>query len=54
MDEMLYDDKLAGVLEERFRTKHESFTSEINDLLRRKGGISQTYQQKYSGGHRSD
>lgn len=51
MDEMLYDDKLAGVIsEERFRTKHESFTSEINDLLRQKGGISQTYQQKYMAG----
>ncbi len=51
MDEVLYDDKLAGVIsEERFRTKHESFTSEINDLLRQKGGISQTYKQKYMAG----
>lgn len=51
MDDMLYDDKLAGLIAgERYQTKHESFISEINDLQKQKGGISQEYETKYMNG----
>ncbi len=48
---MLYDDKLAGLISgERSQTKHESCISEINDLQKQKGGISQKYEEKYMNG----
>ena len=48
MDDMLYDDKLAGLISsERYMAKHESFVSEINDLQKQKGGINQEYETKY-------
>lgn len=51
MDDMLYDDKLAGLISgERHRSKHDSFISEINDLQKQKGGISQEYETKYMNG----
>lgn len=51
MDDMLYDDKLAGLIAgERYQTKHESFISEISDLQKQKGGISQEYETKYMNG----
>lgn len=51
MDDMLYDDKLAGLVSaERFMEKHESFISEINDLQKQKGGVSQAYEEKYMNG----
>lgn len=51
MDDMLYDDKLAGLIAgERYQTKHESFIGEINDLQKQKGGISQEYETKYMNG----
>ncbi len=51
MDDMLYDDKLAGLISgERYQNKHDSFISEINDLQKQKGGISQEYETKYMNG----
>ncbi len=51
MDEMLYDDKLAGAISsERYQTKHEAFVSEINGLKQQKGGLSQEYEDKYMNG----
>jgi len=51
MDDMLYDDKLAGFINaERFESKHKSFISEINTLREQKGGISQKYEDKYMEG----
>ena len=51
MDDMLYDDKLAGLISsERYMVKHESFVSEINDLQKQKGGINQEYETKYMNG----
>ena len=51
MDDMLYDDKLAGLISgERYQSKHDSFISEINDLQKQKGGISQEYETKYMNG----
>ncbi len=51
MDDMLYDDKLAGLISnERYLSKHESFVSELNDLQKQKGGISQKYEEKYMEG----
>jgi site-specific DNA recombinase len=51
MDEMLYDDKLAGLITaERFQTKHDAFVSELKGLERQKGGVSQKYEEKYMKG----
>lgn len=51
MDDMLYDDKLAGLISaERFKTKHDGFASEIKGLEQQKGGISQKYEEKYMKG----
>jgi len=51
MDDMLYDDKLTGLISgERYQSKHDSFISEINDLQKQKGGISQEYEKKYMNG----
>jgi len=51
MDDMLYDDKLAGLISaERYREKHESFVSELKGLERQKGGVSQQYEEKYMNG----
>lgn len=51
MDDMLYDDKLAGLIAtERYQTKHDAFVSEINGLEKQKGGISQKYEEKYMRG----
>ena len=51
MDDMLYDDKLAGLISStRYQSKHESFISELNDLQKQKGGISQKYEEKYMNG----
>lgn len=51
MDEILYDDKLAGeVSVERYQAKHEAFASEIKDLADKLGGISQEYKDKYMDG----
>lgn len=51
MDDMLYDDKLAGLISgERYQSKHDSFISEINDLQKQKGGVSQEYETKYMNG----
>lgn len=51
MDEMLYDDKLTGEISpERYQQKHGAFMSEINELEKQKGGISQTYKEKYLEG----
>jgi len=51
MDDILYDDKLAGLISsERYLIKHKSFDNEINDLQKQKGGISQEYKTKYMDG----
>jgi hypothetical protein len=51
MDEMLYDDKLAGLITtERYQTKHDAFISELKGLERQKGGVSQKYEEKYMKG----
>src|SRR5690349_13224925 len=51
MDDMLYDDKLAGLISaERYMEKHESFASELKSLERQKGGVSQQYEEKYMKG----
>lgn len=51
MDDMLYDDKLAGLISaERYMEKHESFASELKSLERQKGGVSQQYEDKYMKG----
>lgn len=51
MDDILYDDKLSGLISsERYQTKHNSFVSEINELQRQQGGISQEYETKYMNG----
>ena len=51
MDDMLYDDKLAGLVSaERYQTKHEAFMSELKGLEKQKGGISQKYEEKYMNG----
>lgn len=51
MDDILYDDKLAGLISsERYQSKHDAFISEINDLQKQKGGISQEYEAKYMNG----
>ncbi|HSX28313.1 MAG TPA: recombinase family protein [Candidatus Saccharimonadales bacterium] len=51
MDDMLYDDKLAGLVSaERYQTKHDAFVSELNGLERQKGGVSQKYEDKYMKG----
>lgn len=51
MDDMLYDDKLAGLVSaERYQTKHDAFISELNSLEKQKGGISQKYEEKYMKG----
>lgn len=51
MDEMLYDDKLAGeVNAERYKSKHEAFLAEIETLNSQKGGIDPAYERKYMQG----
>ena len=51
MNNMLYDDKLAGLISSEFyQTKHDAFMSEIKDLHQQKGGISQQYEQRYMEG----
>ena len=51
MDEMLYDDKLTGEISpERYQKKHETFVSEIKELEKQKGSISQEYKKKYLEG----
>lgn len=51
MDEMLYDDKLNGLISvERYQVKHDSFMSEIKELQKQQGGISQKYETKYMNG----
>lgn len=51
MDETLYDDKLLGEISpERYRQKHEAFVSEIKELEKQKGGMTQEYQEKYLDG----
>ncbi len=51
MDDMLYDDKLAGLVSvERYLEKHEAFASEIKGLEKQKGGLSQEYEEKYMNG----
>lgn len=51
MDDMLYDDKLAGLISsERYMEKHESFASELKGLERQRGGVSQQYEEKYMKG----
>jgi site-specific DNA recombinase len=51
MDDMLYDDKLAGLVSaERYQEKHDGFMSELNGLEKQKGGVSQKYEEKYMKG----
>lgn len=51
MDDVLYDDKLAGYISaERFEAKHSTFMSEIKDLQQQRGGISQKYEERYMEG----
>lgn len=51
MDDMLYDDKLAGLISAgRYKEKHESFVGELKSLERQKGGVSQQYEEKYMKG----
>lgn len=51
MDDMLYDDKLAGVITaERYQQKHDGFAIELKELEKQKGGISQKYEEKYMKG----
>lgn len=51
MDDMLYDDKLVGLISaERYQEKHKGFISEINGLQQQKGGLSQEYEEKYLNG----
>lgn len=51
MDDILYDDKLAGIISaEKYQLKHAAFADEIKDLQKQKGGISQEYKAKYMNG----
>lgn len=51
MDEMLYDDKLTGLVSaERYLEKHKAFVSEIKGLQQQKGGLGQEYEEKYMNG----
>lgn len=51
MDEMLYDDKLAGdVSQDRYKLKHAAFLAEIDELNNKKEGVNPEYQQKYMNG----
>ncbi len=51
MDDMLYDDKLTGeVSTERYKTKHQAFQKEIDELHNKLGGISENYKNKYMEG----
>lgn len=51
MDEVLYDDKLNGLISgERYQLKHNSFMSEIKELQKQQGGVSQEYETKYMNG----
>lgn len=51
MDDILYDDKLAGLItNERFQEKHDNFVSELKSLGKQKGGISQKYEERYMKG----
>jgi len=51
MDEMLYDDKLAGEVSlERYKEKHEAFLAEIKELNSKKGKVDPEYQAKYMSG----
>lgn len=51
MDEMLYDDKLAGEVSlERYKAKHKAFLAEIEELKNKKGGLDPEYQRKYMNG----
>jgi len=51
MDDMLYDDKLAGLISAgRYQEKHEAFVSELKGLEKQKGGVSQKYEEKYMKG----
>jgi DNA invertase Pin-like site-specific DNA recombinase len=51
MDEMLYDDKLAGdITKEKYETKHSQFFEEIKELNNKKGGVDHSYQEKYMKG----
>jgi site-specific DNA recombinase len=51
MDDMLYDDKLAGLITaERYQVKHDGFVSELKSLEKQKGGISQKYEERYMKG----
>lgn len=51
MDEMLYDDKLAGdISTDRYTAKHEAICNEINDLTEKLGGLTGKYQEKYMKG----
>jgi hypothetical protein len=51
MDDMLYDDKLAGLISaERYQQKHDGFVSELKGLEKQIGGISQQYEEKYMKG----
>jgi site-specific DNA recombinase len=51
MDDMLYDDKLAGLIStERYQQKHDGFVSELKGLVKQRGGVSQKYEEKYMKG----
>lgn len=51
MDDMLYDDKLAGeVSKDRYESKHAQFMAEIEELNNKKGGVDYSYQEKYAKG----
>lgn len=51
MDDMLYDDKLAGyITAERYIEKHEAFKDEIKLLEKQRGGLTQEYETKYMDG----
>jgi site-specific DNA recombinase len=51
MDDMLYDDKLAGLISaERYQQKHDGFVSELKSLEKQRGGVSKKYEEKYMKG----
>lgn len=51
MDEVLYDDKLAGAINvDKYQSKHEEFTREMRDLTKKLGGISDEYRTAYMNG----
>ncbi len=51
MDDMLYDDKLAGLInQERYAKKHEELQTQLAETKKQLGGISKEYEERYMEG----